>query len=365
MIKRWIDLLKQTFKDFNDDKCPQMGAALAFYTIGSLIPLLLIIVSIFTYVFFFTGYGETIQADLLNYIGQTAGEEIEAQLNTIITNRTNELASGSIISVIVGFATLLFTASGVFGQLDAAFDEIWDVPEDQKPSGIFGTIRAKLFSFGMLLSVAFLLLVSLILTQLVSTFTRQLSEVLPIPAFLVQGITYVVNLAVVTGVFALMFKVLPNTDVEWGDVWRGALLTSALWAIGQFVLSIYFRSAGFTSYGIIGGVLAFLAYIYYSSQIIFFGAEFTGVYAHAHGSRAAGAETKPGLTPAGVLMAQTIGASRQREVDRARADAEAARSQRVMAAATGGVVGALGAVVLAGVAVVGSLVVGLGRLRRG
>jgi len=365
VFKRWIDLFKKTFQEFNADKCPQMGAALAFYTLSSLIPLLLVIVSIFTYVFFFTNYGAQIQEQLINYIGQTAGQDIQTQLTNIIDNRSNELATGSIISTIIGFATLLFTASGVFGQLDAAFDEIWDIPEDQKPSGIMGTIRAKLFSFGMVLSVALLLLVSTILTQVVTAFTRQLAEILPIPGFVLEIVTFGVNFAVVTGVFALLFKVLPNTHVEWGDVWRGAALTAVLWVIGQRVLALYFENSGFTSYGIIGGVLAFLAYIYYSSQIVFFGAEFTAVYARTHGSRTAAPETKAGLTPAAVLMAQTVGASRQRQVDRARAEADSARSQRVMAAATGGVVGAVGAVVLTGVAVVGGLVAGLGRLRRG
>lgn len=365
MFKRWLDLFKKTFAEFTSDKCPQMGAALAFYTLGSLIPLLLVIVSIFTYVFFFTDYGKTIQGQLIGYIGQSAGPEVQTQLEEILESRSSELASGSIISTVIGFATLLFTASGVFGQLDAAFDEIWDIPDEQKPSGIWGTIRAKLFSFGMVLSVALLLLVSTLLTQAVTAFTGQLDRILPLPDFLIAIITFAVNFVVVSGVFALLFKVLPNTHVEWGDVWVGAALTAVLWVIGQFVLGLYFKNSGLTSYGVIGGVLAFLAYIYYSSQIIFFGGEFTAVYARAHGSRSAEAETKSGLTPAAVLMAQTVGASRQRQVDRARAEADTARSQRVVAAATGGVVGAIGAVVLAGVAVVGGVVAGIGRLRRG
>ena len=146
------------------------------------------------------------------------------------------------------------------------------MPDEEKPQGIWGTLRAKVFSFGMVLAVAFLLLVSTILTTALSTILDQLSLG---PAWLYGIINFLLNLAIISFVFMLLFKYLPSTQVEWRDVAIGGVLTGILWVVGQFVLSYYFANSSFTSYGVIGGVLAFLVYVYYSSQIVFLGGEFT------------------------------------------------------------------------------------------
>lgn len=363
-MKKWIDLLKETYNEWSEDNCLQIGAALSFYTLGSLIPLLLVITSILTYVALFTGYGQNITNDIIAYIGENVGEDTANALNDALAARQEDLATGSVISAIIGFVALLFTASGVFGQLDTAFDQIWDVPDEEKPQGIWGTIRAKLFSFGMVLAVAFILLVSTILTAALNSILTALNLG---PEWLFAIINFLVQLAIISFVFMLLFKYLPSTHVEWGDVAIGGVLTAVLWVVGQQLLSLYFANASFSSYGVIGGVLAFLVYVYYSSQIVFFGGEFTQVYARRHGSRAAEPRPAGDITPAGALMveAATRGARRRAEqVARSKEEElAAARTREVAAATTGGLIGLLAGAAIGGIGLVVGAARGVARLR--
>lgn len=361
-MKKWFDLLKKTYQEWSDDNCLQLGAALSFYTLGSLIPLLLVITSIANYVLLFTGYGENVSQDIINYVRGNVSAEFAGALEDALSSRSQEMATGSIISAIIGFVSLLFTASGVFGQLDTAFDVIWDVPKENKPSGIMGTIKAKVFSFGLVLSVAFLLLVSTLLT---STLNSVLEALNLGPEWLFWLINFALNLAIISGVFALLFKYLPDVPVEWGDVLLGGLLTGVLWVIGQQLLSFYFAQGSFTSYGIVGGVLAFLVYVYYSSQIVFFGGEFTQVYARAHGSYAQASAPRPdGITPAGALMVQAASLTRHRELDARDQELAAARTRQYAAAATGGLIGLVGGALIGGIGLVTGIARGVSRLRR-
>lgn len=366
-MKKWIDILKKTYQEWADDNCLQIGAALSFYTLSSLIPLLLVITSIFTYVLFFTQTGSSITDSIVGYVSNNVSAEFGSQVETILNNRSQDLASGSIISAIIGFVTLLFTASGVFGQLDAAFDVIWDVPDENKPSGIWGTIKAKIFSFGMVLAVAFILLVSTILTSVITSITGTLSQYIPGGGILIPVVNFAVQLALISLVFMLLFKYLPNVKVEWRDVALGGVLTAVLWIIGQLLLSFYFSTSSFSSYGVIGGVLAFLVYIYYSSQIVFFGGEFTQAYARTHGSRSEEAMREKGITPAGVLMAQAAATSagriKSQQLDEKEQALAAARTKQYAAAATGGMIGLVGGALIGGIGLVAGLTRGVAKLR--
>lgn len=365
-MQKWLTLAKKTYQEWSDDKCLQLGAALSFYTLGSLIPLLLVITSILTYVALFTGYGQNVSEDLINYVSANVSEDFGSALNDILSTRSQELASGSLISAVIGFVSLLFTASGVFGQLDSAFDVIWDVPDEEKPQGIMGTVKAKVFSFGLVVSVAFLLLVSTLLT---TTLNAVLEAMNLGPDWLFGILNFFVTLAIISGVFMLLFRYLPSTRPEWGDVALGGLITAILWVIGQQILSIYFAQSSFSSYGIIGGVLAFLVYIYYSSQIVFFGGEFTQVYARTHGSRSAESMRDKEITPAGVVMVQAAaGAARrqgQRTLDARDEELAAAKTRQYAAAATGGIIGLVAGAAIGGVGLVTGLARGVSKLRRG
>ncbi|WP_026370870.1 YihY/virulence factor BrkB family protein [Kallotenue papyrolyticum] len=334
-MRKWIDLLKETYREWSQDNCLQIGAALSFYTLGSLIPLLLVLTSIMTYVALFTGYGQSITNDVLNYIRENVGEETANALNTALETRSQELATGSIISAAVGFVTLLLTASGVFGQLSAAFDQIWDVPPEERPQGIWGMIRAKLFSFGMVLAVAFILLVSTILTAVINALAERLSTYIPGGSLWLPLVNILVQLALISFVFMLLFKYLPSTRVAWRDVAYAGVLTAVLWIIGQQLLALYLSRSGFSSYGVIGGVLAFLVYVYYSSQIVFFGGEFTQVYARHYGSRAG--QPVPATSPAGPTEA--TGAQRDDRRFTQHEALAAARTRQIAAATVAGVLG--------------------------
>ena len=277
----WPTLLKETYVEWSEDDCLQIGAALSFYTLSSLVPLLLVLGSVATYLAVVTPAGQDMVSQIIDYIGRNVGPQTAESIAQAVSKSKEGLAYQSVVGAVVGFFSLLITASGVFGQLDSAFDTIWAIPDEAKPRGLLGIIRAKLFSFGLVLGVAFILLISTVLTPLINNLTATLAVHLPAGNVWVPLVNLLVQLAITSGVFALLFKYLPNTTVAWPDVGLGGALTAVLWMAGQMALSIYFRTASFSSYGVVGGVLTFLVYIYYSSQIVFFGGEFTKVYSKA------------------------------------------------------------------------------------
>jgi membrane protein len=186
----------------------------------------------------------------------------------------------------------LLGASGVFGQLDASFNKIWNVPKPAESGGIVAsvitTIRKKLFSFGMVLAVGFLLLVSMVLSGAAQVLRDSLTEVPFVGGYAGFVMGLAISLLLNTLVFALLFKYLPDTEVRWRDVWLGALITALIWEAGKYLLGWYIGRSGqsWSAYGLVGTVLILMAWIYFSSQILFLGAEFTQVYASRHGSRA-------------------------------------------------------------------------------
>ena len=353
-------LLKETYREWSDDNCLRLGASLAYYTLSSLIPLLLIVVAIATFVVTFTGIGQDSKTQLVNQISkQVNNPDLAQQITSALTAKSDEAASKGTLGSVLGIGFLLLTASGVFGELDAAFNIIWDVPTTAQDQGLWGFVRTKFLSFTLVLGVAFLLLVS----QLVTVLLTALADRLPL------GVVWtLLNLALqvggITAVFACLFKFLPDTHVAWGDVWVGGGLSALLWIVGQQLLAVYFKvGTSFSSYGALGGVLAFLVYVYYSSQILFIGGEFTQVYATTHGSRKPVAQpqtAETGISTAAALMVTTAAtAGEQRHQDAV----AALKTRQYAAAATGGIVGLVSGALIGGIGLVVGLTRGVSKLR--
>ena len=276
MFKNAWELLKETGKEWSEDKVPRLGAALAYYTVFSIAPLLIIAIAVAGLVFGTEAAQGSVQAQLSSFLGKDAAEAIGG----MIANARKP--SSGIIATILGLVTLLFGASGVFGQLKDAMNTIWGV--EAKPGrGIMGIISERFLSFTMVLGIGFMLLVSLMLsTGLDAVKGRVFGEDLGI---LFQVLNFVVSFGVITLLFALMYKILPDAEIQWRDVWIGAAVTALLFTIGKFLISLYIsKSAPGSAYGAAGSLILILLWIYYSAQILFFGAEFTQVYANRFGS---------------------------------------------------------------------------------
>jgi membrane protein len=268
-MKRTFALFKKTWTEFSDDKAQRLGAALAYYTIFSLGPILLIAVSIAGLVFGREAAQGRIAAELQGVFGANVANE----LNTMIAS-AGKKGRGT-IAMIIGIVTLLLGAAGVFGQLKDALNTIWNV-EEKKSGGIMTTIRQRFLSMAMVLGVGFLLLVSLVIDAAISAMGAGLG----------QAFQLIVSLGVITVLFAMIFRYLPDTHIEWRDVWLGAGFTAFLFVIGKFALGLWLGKGSVGSaYGAAGSLVILLVWIYWSAQILFFGAEFTQVYANAHGSR--------------------------------------------------------------------------------
>jgi membrane protein len=263
MSEVW-SIAKETASDWNDDGASRLAASLAFYTLLSLAPLLIIVVAI---------------------AGMALGPEaargqVATELGTLVGPRS---PTGGAIGTIVGAVVLFVGASGVFGELQYALNHIWEVKA--KPGrGIWGEVKDRFFSFSMVLGVAFLLLVSLVLSALLSVLGRTFSSALPGGELLWQALNFGFSFCMITALFALIFKYVPDVQIRWSDVWVGAAMTALLFTIGKSLLGVYLGKASFnSSYGAAGSLVVLVVWVYYSAQILFLGAEFTQVQARHRG----------------------------------------------------------------------------------
>ncbi|MEJ7601299.1 MAG: YihY/virulence factor BrkB family protein [Kofleriaceae bacterium] len=274
-----LSLVKETVSDWMDDKAMRLAAALAFYTLLSLAPLLIVAVSVAGLAF----GEEAARGELTTQLQAMVGTEGAEAVSNILANAKS--TSSGVIGTIVGTVVLLFGASGVFGELQSALDEIWEVKP--KPGrGVKGFLRDRFFSLTMVLGVGFLLLVSLVLSTALAVVGSFFSSTLPGGALVWQVVNFVISIGVFTLLFALIFKVIPDVKIAWGDVWIGALVTAVLFTLGKLGLGIYLGRASVTSpFGAAGSVVLLVIWTYYSAQILFLGAEFTQVYARHRGSR--------------------------------------------------------------------------------
>jgi membrane protein len=289
-IHQVLSLGKQTCSRWSEHNAPRLGASLAFYSILSFAPLLVLITGVIALVF----GNQSAHGALINEARQVIGTRGAETVDSLLKN-AQKPASGIFASVIA-FITLLFGASGVFTELQDALNIIWDATQNAA-SGFIGLIKQRLFSFGMVLSVGFLLLVSLIISAGLDALGHAFGQLLPLPPIVLQAINFIISLAVITLLFALMFKYVPAARIAWSDVIVGAIGTALLFTLGKLLLGIYLAKATVAAvYGAAGSLVAVVVWIYYSAQIFFFGAEFTRVYAENHGSQAA-SQPKQVATP--------------------------------------------------------------------
>jgi membrane protein len=274
--KQALRLFKSAGADWMNDHAPRLGAALAFYTIFSLAPLLTITISIAA-LWFSENASHQIFTELGNVIGSENAKGLQEMLNQPGKEKQGWFAA--ISSVVM----LCLGATGVFVQLQDSLNAIWEVKP--KPGrGIWGFIRHRLLSFAMVLGIAFLLLVSLLLTAGLAAIGRYFSHIFGDMTWLWQAINTIVSFGLVTLLFALMFKYMPDAKVAWKDVWVGAFVTAILFTIGKFGLGMYLgKSSVVSTYSVAGALIVTLLWVYYSSQIVFFGAELTQAYAHEFG----------------------------------------------------------------------------------
>jgi membrane protein len=272
-----VTLFKDTFAAWGEDKASRLGAAVAYYTIFSMAPLLIVVISVAGLV-----YGaEAVRGELAGQLTGLVGADGAAMVQTMIANASKP--SDGIIASVIGVVTLLLGATGLFGELQDALNTIWEIAP--KPRGILLMIREKFLSFGMVLGIAFLLLVALVVSSGVAAMGQFMNGLLPVPEIVLQAIDFVLSFGIVTLLFAAMFKVLPDAVVAWHDVLIGAMVTSLLFAIGKLLIGLYLGHSGTAStYGAAGSLVVLLLWIYYSAQILFFGAEFTQLYANRYGS---------------------------------------------------------------------------------
>lgn len=277
--------LKTTINEWIESEPFQLAAALSYYTLFSLAPLLLIAIGVAGFVFGREAAQNQIVETLQGMIGQESAQTVQEMIQA-----SNEKPKTGMLATVIGFVALLFGAGGVVGQLQTSLNKIWEVTP--KPGqGIWGFIRQRFFSFAMVLGIGFLLLVSLVVTAVLSSFTGMLSSLLGDATFVAHAVDLLVSFTFVTLLFALIYKYVPDIEIQWRDVWVGAALTAILFTIGKYLIGLYIGTSGVSStFGAAGSMITILVWVYYSSLIFFLGAEFTRVYATEFGSGVAPAE---------------------------------------------------------------------------
>ena len=273
-----LDLLKRSGKEFFRDDCPRLAAALSYYTIFALGPLIALLLLL-------TGLiwdPQQVQNAIGHQIGDLMGPQASREVLSIVAHEDPTGGRGP-MATIIGILLLIFGATGAFLQLQGALNRAWGVEPDPAKGGIKNFLTKRVFSFGLILGIVFLLIVSLAITAAVSALAERFGGALP------EGVLFAAEtifaFAVVTLLFAAMFKILPDADIEWRDVWAGAIGTTLLFVIGKFLIGFYLgRSDPGSSFGAAGTLAVMLIWIYYASHIVLFGAEFTQAWAEKYGS---------------------------------------------------------------------------------
>jgi membrane protein len=272
------DLVKETFAEWSRDKASRLAAALSYYTIFSVAPLLIIAIAVAGLVFGREAATRQLAAEVEGLLGPQGAEVIQGLLQN-----ASKTGAG-IVATAVGVGTLLLGASGAFAQLQDALNTIWEV-KPKAGRGVRGMLRDRFLSFSLVLAIGFLLLVSLVLSAALAAVGKYLAGILPVSSALMQGLNFALSFAVTTFLFALIFKVLPDVRIRWRDVWIGAAVTALLFSVGRFLIGLYLgRSSVSSAYGAAGSLVVLLVWIYYSAQILLLGAEFTQVYASKFGN---------------------------------------------------------------------------------
>lgn len=274
-------LIRQAVSAWIDDDAPSMGAALAYYTVFSLAPLLIIVIAVAGRIFGPDAVNGEVSAQLQGMVGKDAALAVQGLIADAA--RPTE----STIAALIGALLLIFGATSVFAELQSALDRIWQVPPARSDSGWLRLVRTRLLSFGIVLALGFLLLVSLLFSVAVAALGTWWSARMAGWETMLQLLNLAVSFALTTGLVAMIYKLMPRARIDWRDVWIGATVTALMFEIGKLLIGLYVGKSGIaSSFGAAGSLAVLLVWIYYSAQIFLLGAEFTWVYAHHGGSRA-------------------------------------------------------------------------------
>lgn len=288
-----FSLAQHAVAGWSDDNASSMGAAIAYYTMLSLAPLLLIVITIAGLIFGEDAARGALFGQLSELVGDNGAQAIQAIL------MSSSSLSGGLFSIAIGAVTLFIGATTVFAELQSDLDRIWKAPVP-KGSGIMRFVRKRLLSFGVIIGVGFLLIVSLIASAAIAAVGTLWNHWLMGTAVLLQLLNFVVSFGVITALFALIYKLLPSVRIAWGDVWIGGAATSLMFAIGKFLIGLYLGTAAISSsFGAAGTLVVVIVWVYYSAQIFLLGAEFTYHYALRHGSLA---ESRTGSASAPAIL---------------------------------------------------------------
>ncbi len=280
-LKQLWDLNRKSVTAWVDDYAPSMGAALAYYTLFSIAPLLIIAIAVAGLAFGQEAARGEIVAQIENLIGREGAIAVQGLLKS-----ANEPAQ-TIFATVISIVTLVIGATTVFAELQSDLDRIWRVPAPAKESGIWTLLRARLLSFGLVLGLGFLLLVSLVVSAAIAAFGTWTNGFFEGWEAFLYALNFSISLAITALLFAIIYKFMPRASIPWRDVWVGAAVTAFLFEIGKFLIGLYLGKTGVASaFGAAGSLVVLLVWVYFSAQIFLLGAEFTWVYSHEYGSQA-------------------------------------------------------------------------------
>jgi membrane protein len=278
-FKNVFGFMKEVFTNFSDDKVLKFSASLSYYTVFSIAPILIIVITIFVNAFGMAAVEGKIFGQINGLVGSEAAAQIQAMISN--THKSGNTFLASTISVIV----LVLGATGIFGEIQDSINTIWGLKSKPK-TGIIKLVLNRLISFSLIISLGFIAMVSLVLDAAVAAVSDMLSRIPGAGLILITIIKYALNFVVISMMFAVIFKVLPDAKIKWRDVIRGALLTGVLFIIGKFGIGLYVSKTNLASvYGAAGSIVVILVWVYYTAVILYFGAEFTKVYSIKYGSR--------------------------------------------------------------------------------
>jgi membrane protein len=301
-LKQCWALVKAAVQSWSEDYAPSMGAALAYYTMFSIAPLLLIVISVAGLVFGADAARGEVFEQLEGLMGATGAKAVEGLLQSV------DQPSSGIVATMVGLAVLLIGATTVFAELQNSLDRIWRAPARDRKGGLLGMVRARLLSIGMILGIGFLLMVSLVASAALAALGKWWQPLFAGWEITLNVVNFLVSFGLITGVFAMIYKLMPRVQVQWRDVWVGAAVTALLFTIGKLLIGLYIGKSGVAStFGAAASIVVVLVWVYWSAQIFLMGAEFTWVYAHTFGSLKG--RERPGAAPAVPKQGETTGSA--------------------------------------------------------
>ena len=278
----WWSITRTAVEGWIDDRASSMGASLAYYTFFSMAPLLLIVISVAGLLL----GREAAQGHLMDELGGLLGSKSAASIQSLVASASEPAESWW--GTLIGLGVMAVGATTVFAELEGALDRIWQVPQRPAGGGVWAMLRARVLSFGLILGLAFLLMVSLVFGAMVTAMGRWWSASLGDWIWMAQTLNFALSFMITATIFAMIYKLMPRAHVEWKDVWVGAVVTALLFSLGKALISLYLGVSGIaSSYGAAGSLVLVLLWVYYSAQVFLLGAEFTWVYSNARGSRSA------------------------------------------------------------------------------